>query len=192
MSKLAEIALEKLIAPLVLLLLTPAATALASKLKTGSWTAAFSAIPVWIYYVVGAAFIFWIVIVLLRRRARHVRHLNEPVVAPFSIPMFGYVQVGELTHHGVRWRMLALSPAPWDRFDPQAVSSGRITVQSPPRCPKCDTELEQHARFFGGYRWSCIRCGFHVKARQSFYLEEDRAKRLAESHWNEQFNRRKA
>jgi hypothetical protein len=150
MAKIFEITLEKLLAPLLVLLLTPAVTALASKLQTGSWSAWFAVIPRLVYYIVAAIFLLWVLIVLLRRRARHIRHMNDPVVRPIFIPQFGYVQVGELTHAGVRWRFLAPAPAPWDRFEPRSVAASSITVETPPRCPKCDTELEEQARFLGG------------------------------------------
>jgi len=33
-------------------------------------------------------------------------------------------------------------------------------VETPPRCPKCETELEETRSFWGGYIWKCVNCGF--------------------------------
>ena len=101
----------------------------------------------------------------------------------FSVPRWGYTVVGTLTYKKVVWRVQIPSPPPWEALTLSEARSARVDIDTPPRCPKCDTELEETETFFGSYRWTCLRCGFATKNEMSFYREAVRAEKLAQSWW---------
>jgi Zn ribbon nucleic-acid-binding protein len=93
--------------------------------------------------------------------------------------------VYELEHAGVLWTVRVPVPVRGGRtfFDPMSVSSSELNIAIPPKCPNCRTELEEKLRFFGGYKWECIRCGFEKRNKDKFGREEHRALKLAKSDW---------
>jgi ribosomal protein L37AE/L43A len=54
-----------------------------------------------------------------------------------------------------------------------------LDIDTPPRCPKCETEIEQTRSFWGGYVWKCVKCGFQKRNRESYYREGERAEKIA-------------
>ena len=59
------------------------------------------------------------------------------------------------------------------------IESENIEVEIPPRCPQCKTELEETKKFWGGYKWGCVNCGFTKKNSESWYIERDRVEKIA-------------
>ncbi|MBC8276423.1 MAG: hypothetical protein H8E40_15840 [Chloroflexi bacterium] len=174
---------EKLVIPLVVTVLTPMATALGSKIISGSWTEWIERVPIPIWIAFGTVMLLWIAGVLVYKRLKAVRESEIDYTSSGWIPPYGWTEVYELEHAGVLWTVLAPAPEPWEIFDPMSVSSSRLNIATPPKCPKCRTELEEKLRFFGGYKWECIRCGFKKRNKDDYYREERRALKLARSAW---------
>jgi ribosomal protein L37AE/L43A len=95
-----------------------------------------------------------------------------------SIPYGDWMDVGRLNYAGVIWIVRAPKP-PWHQLDAEPISVDDLELQTPPRCPKCETEIEQTQSFWGGYIWKCVRCGFKKRNSESYYREEERAKKIA-------------
>jgi Zn ribbon nucleic-acid-binding protein len=186
MSKVLDKLLEKLLIPLAITVLTPIATALGSKIVSGSWTEWIKKVPIPAWRVFGTAMLLWIAGVLVYKRLKAVRESEIGHTPSGLIPPYGWIEVDELEHAGVLWTVCAPAPEPWETFDPMSVSSSKLNIATPPKCPKCRTELEEKLRFFGGYKWECIRCGFEKRNKDNYYREERRALKLAKSDWEAQ------
>ena len=190
MSRMLDKLLEKLVIPLLLAVLTPVAVALGSKIVSGSWTEWIERVPIPAWIVFGTAMLLWIAGVLVRKRLKAIRE-SEIDYMPFGwVPRYGYLEVYELEHAGVSWTVRAPARSPYLRaFYPregsylESFSSSQLDIAIPPKCPKCGTELEEEPRFFGGYKWECIRCGFKKRNKDNFDREERRALKLAKSDW---------
>jgi Zn ribbon nucleic-acid-binding protein len=185
MSRMSDKLFEKLVIPLVVTVLTPIATALGSKIVSGSWTEWIEKVPIPAWIVFGTAMLLWIAGVLVRKRLKTIRE-SEIDYSPAWLPPYGWTEVYELEHAGVLWTVRAPAPEPWETFDPMSVSSSELNIATPPKCPKCRTELEEKLRFFGGYKWECIRCGFEKRNKDAYYRERRRALKLAKSDWESQ------
>jgi len=176
---------EKLLYPILALILTPPATAIGSWLKTGDWTKWFTDIPLWLWILLAIGFVFLAVLMLVRRRRKQIQ--DSEVVSPIVIvrnPAFGWMPVGELFFRNVKWQIIAPRPAPWNfSWEVRNVSPSDIEVYTPPKCPKCGTEIEEEKGFWGGYIWKCVRCDFKMKNHHSYYGEADRAEKIARRDW---------
>jgi len=186
MSRMLDKLFEELIIPLVLAVLTPVAIALGSKIVSGSWTEWIERVPIPAWRAFGTVMFLWIAGVLVYKRLKAVRKSEIDYLPSGLIPPYGWAEVDELEHAGVLWTVRAPAPEPWETFDPVSVSSSELNIATPPKCPKCRTELEERLRFFGGYKWECIRCGFKKRNKDDCYREERRALRLAKSDWESQ------
>ena len=186
MSRMLDKLFEKLFIPLVLAVLTPVAAVLGSRIASGSWTEWIERVPIPARIAFGIVMLLWIAVVLVRKRLKAVRESEIGHTTSVVIPPYGWTEVGELEHAGVLWTVLAPAPEPWETFDPMSVSSSRLNIATPPKCPKCRTELEEKPRFSGGYKWECIRCGFKKRNKNDYYREERRALKLAKSDWESQ------
>jgi Zn ribbon nucleic-acid-binding protein len=148
-----------------------------------SWTEWIGKIPIPVRIIFGAVMLLWIAVVLVRKRLKTIRE-SEIDYTPYGWnPLDGWNEVGELEHAGVLWTVRASPPDPWETFDPMSVSTSKLSIATPPKCPKCRTELEEKLRFFGGYKWECIRCGFKKRNKDDYYRESQRALKLAKSDW---------
>jgi len=186
MSRMLDKLFEKLFIPLVLAILTPVAAVLGSWIVSGSWTEWIERAPIPAWIAFGTVMLLWIAVILVRKRRKAVRE-SEIDYTPYGwIPPYGWTEVGELEHAGVLWTVRAPAPEPWKTFDPTSVSSSELSIATLPKCPKCRTELEEKLRFFGGYRWECICCGFKKRNKDDYDREERRALRLAKSEWESQ------
>ena len=96
--------------------------------------------------------------------------------------------VYEMAFEGVPWRFQVPRSAPWNDFDPAAVAVQNISVDVPPRCPRCRTELEQHPRFRGGYLWKCVACGLSMTRKVDFWVESQRALKVARRNWERTYH----
>jgi hypothetical protein len=188
MTKVRDGLLDKVIWPLLLLAFTPAATLIGSRIQSGEWLTWLTAIPSWAYTAFFAMIGLWFVggIVIRRFKALKQRNLPSLPMAFTVVPRWGYTIVGTLNYKGVIWRVRIPSPAPWKSFSMREARSSRVDIETPPHCPKCDTELEETETFFGGHRWTCLRCGFSIKNEISFYREAIRAEKLAQSWWEKE------
>jgi ribosomal protein S27AE len=175
---------EKVLWPLVVLALTPSATLLGSKLQSGDWLSWMKKLPSWAYWAFFVVVLGFLLLGAIVRRRAHLRRKNLPFLLPIVVsPRWGYTIVGTLGYKGVVWRTRIPSLAPWEELTLARAQASRVDIETPPRCPKCDTELEEHETFFGNYRWLCLRCGFSAKNEMSYYHEAVRAETIGQSEW---------
>lgn len=186
--KIIQFLLDKIIAPLLVALLTPIIIGIASKINTGDWMEWFGLIPNTLWIVFGLVIFLWVIVIAIRNRVKRLQKLDaDPGVFVISTPVFGWITIGKLNYAGVVWRIRTPAPDPWKSFNPSRISPSSIEVETPPRCPKCETELEQSHSFWGGYIWRCIRCDFQQKRnRDSYYKEGERAEKIAGREWEKQ------
>ncbi len=160
---------EKLFAPLLLVALTPVAAALGAKILTGNWTLWFREHSIWTTSGV--------VCVLLAATVLYIRR-KPAAPAGYSILLgmgggSNWRKIGEIEHAGVVWVVEA--PDVWHKYE----LPDRLDVALPPRCPTCKTELEENKRWSGSHVWTCIRCGFKKNNKDSYYSEQERARKVA-------------
>jgi ribosomal protein L37AE/L43A len=185
--KIAQFLLDKIVAPLLVVLLTPIIIGIGSKIKTGDWIEWFGLIPNTLWIVFGLFILLWIIVIAIRRRVKQLQELDAgPGIFVISTPAFGWITIGKLNYAGVVWRVRAPAPDPWEPFNPSKISPSSIEVETPPRCPKCETEIEQSHSFWGGYIWRCVSCGFQKRNRDSYYKESERAEKIARREWEKQ------
>ena len=183
--KIIQFLLNNIVAPLVVLLMAPIIIGIASKINTGNWMEWFGLVPnaFWIFF--GAVIFLWFIIINIRNRVKQLQNLDTgPGFVVISNPDFGWINIGNLDYAGVVWRIRA--PAPRDSFKNVEISMTSIEVEIPPRCPKCETELEQLHSFWGGYIWRCVGCGFQKRKQDSYYQEQERAEKIARRYWEKQ------
>ena len=186
-SKIRETFLNKVVWPFLVLALTPTVTLIGSKVQSGDWLTWLKAIPSWIYTAFFGTIAFWVIIGFIVRRVHHLRQRNLPSIPSiFTIPRWGYVTVGTLTYKDVTWRVQVTAPPPWEVLSLSTAREKNVSIETPPRCPKCDTELEEAETFFGNYRWTCVRCDYSTKNNMSYYHESVRAEKLAQSWWEKE------
>lgn len=105
---------------------------------------------------------------------KHLRELDKPSAGFYSIPLHGWTIIGKLPYKNVIWDILI--PA---ELQPSQSSASDIEIGTPPRCPKCQTEIEEKRSFWKGFIWICVRCGFRKRNKDSYYSEADRAEKIA-------------
>jgi ribosomal protein L37AE/L43A len=159
-------------------------------MNTGSWTIWFARIPrAW--WIIAGLFIFvWLLTIAIRKRVKRFRSLDAgPGISVSRTPLFGWIPIGTLKYAEVLWKIRAPAPepmAPWTRLNRSEISPSCIEVEIPPRCPKCETELEQSHSFWGGCIWKCVQCGFQKRNKDSYYKEEERVEKIARRNWEKQ------
>ncbi len=161
-------AFDKLIAPLLLVALTPAAATLGAKILTDDWTLWFREHPIWT--------MFGVLCLLLVAAVLYVRH--QPATSTGYSILLGmgggsWRKIGEIEHAGVVWVVEA------PHFRNKHEIPDQLDVALPPRCPTCRTELEENKRWSGSHVWTCIRCGFKKNNKDSYYSEQERARKIA-------------
>lgn len=152
----------KLIYFILATILTPFLTTIGSFLTKGDYF-------YWVYNsplreIVLALSILLPVLVLVFIR---LKTLNQKNVGMFTIPIWGFEDIGIIQYENVKW--IVMSPRegpPPCRVD---TSPQRIQIRTPPRCLKCGTEIEQSHSFWGGYIWKCVGCGFKKRSQDSYY-----------------------
>jgi len=176
--KVVNFLLDKIIAPILLALLIPVVTGIGSKASTGNWFEWFASVPNQVWITLAAIFAIWILAIAIRYRIKQLRKESHSPISIISVPYGGWRNIGKLKYADVIWIVRAPAP-PWHELDPEPISAYDLDLQTPPRCPKCETEIEQTQSFWGGYIWKCVKCGFHKRNRESYYREEERAKKIA-------------
>jgi len=176
--KAVNLLLDKIVVPILLAFLIPVVTSIGSKISTGNWSEWFATIPsqVWITLVI--IFALWILVIAIRYRTRHLRKESQSTISIISVPYGGWRNIGKLKYADVIWIVRAPAP-PWYELSPEPITPHDLDIDTPPRCSKCETEIEQSQSFWGGYVWKCVKCGFQKRNRESYYKEEERAKKIA-------------
>ena len=172
--------LENLILPLLVLILAPSFSAIGSQLATGNWITWIESVPVYVWIIFVILIIIWIVVVLIYKRFKKIR--ERPGLGFGGGNYLGRIEnIGHVENADVKWKLYANKS---NRFDTiETVPIDNIEAELTPRCPNdnCNTELEQQRSFWGGYVWSCPRCDFKKRNKDSFGIESDRASRIARS-----------
>jgi len=187
--KIIQFLLDRIVVPLVVGLLTPIIIGIASKINTGDWTKLFGLIPKTLWIIFGVVIFLWVIIIAIHNRVKQLQELDVGPRVDYvtSTPLFGWVTIGKLNYAGVVWRVRAPAlPVPWESFNSSRISPSSIEIEIPPRCPKCETELEESHSFWRRYIWKCVRCGFQKRNRDSYYREEDRVEKIARREWEKQ------
>ena len=116
--KTIELLFKNLTIPLLLLILTPIATAIGSKTITGNWRNWFEKIPTWGYIVFVILMGTLFVIVLVKKRLKQISEENESapplIVRP---PILGYRVIGNLPYKGGKWSILYPNLPHWNIYD---------------------------------------------------------------------------
>lgn len=185
--KIIQFFLDKIVAPMLVVLLTPIIIGIASKINTGDWMVWFGIIPKTAWIVFGLVIFLWIIIIAIRSRVKQSQKLDADYgVIGISTPAFGWIPIGKINYAGVVWHVRVPASSPWESFNPSRVPPSSIEIEIPPRCLKCETELEQSHSFWGGYIWRCVGCGFQKRKRDSYYQEGERAEKIARREWEKQ------
>lgn len=144
--------LESTVAQLILLLLGPLAAAVGLRLATGNWEW-LKTVPAWVWILLALSILgtAW---VRGRLKALKEKPLGFSVI---SAPAYGWTKIGTLSYKGVKWHVRVPTPGP---LFCQPPSSSDVDIQTPPRCPKCETELEESCHMLWGFTWRCVGCGF--------------------------------
>lgn len=184
--KIVEFLLDRIVFWIVTLL-TPIIISVLSKVTTGNWMKWFSILPKIFWIIFGVFILFWLVIIVIYKRFKKIREYFLPGESMVRFPEFYKVinLIKKLDYAGVKW-VIIVPERMYDKLSNDSlreISSAWIEVDTPPRCPNCEAELEQSLGFFGGYVWKCIVCGFKKRNRNSYYIEVERAKRIAKLLW---------
>lgn len=172
----------KIAVPLLVALLTPVCISIGSKIRTDDWWEWFAGIPNQVWIPIGSAIFLWIIIIAIRYRLRQMHKDDSPLVSVFTVPPWGWKDVAKLTYAGVIWVVQAPKPSGLE-LDPPKITASDLELETPPRCPKCETEIEQSPGFLGGYVWRCAMCGFRKRNKDSYYRESERAIKIAKRKW---------
>ena len=151
-----------------------------SKITTGSWVKIFEDISIYAWVVFIILIFLWIIAIFVLRRWRMLQE-SEGLLGPLiiSTPIYGYFKISELPYAGILWDIIAPSPPPWKQLDNMDISVSDIEIKTPPKCPKCKTEIEEYRSFWGGHIWKCVRCKFKKRNKDSIYRESERAEKIA-------------
>ncbi|MEK6717719.1 MAG: hypothetical protein AABZ16_09535 [candidate division NC10 bacterium] len=150
MEKRTELFVNSYLYPVLVPLTVALGTMLLSKFATGDWLKYVHSIPKYAWVVMLAALGLWVAIVAVSRRFGRLREENArrgPLC--FSVPPFGYQEITEFPFKGVLWPVEVPAPPPWQLTGGNPCDPSEIEVGTPPRCPKCKTELEEQKTFLG-------------------------------------------
>jgi len=190
MKKGTELFIGSFIYPLLVAGVMAVFTLMWSKLATGDWLNYLFVVPQYVWLISGGVLLFWLILVAIYKRVRKIRADNirlGPVM--FTVPAFGYEEIGEQTYKGVLWTIRVPAQSPWSLTRREIPSPSDIDIGTPPRCPQCKTELEERKTFWGRYLWTCPRCDFSKKNSDSFYTECDRVEKIARRDFREYLRR---
>jgi ribosomal protein L37AE/L43A len=178
--------LEKLLIPLMIS--TPVVTVLISKIKTGNSLEYLQSVSKEQWMIIGGVALLLFTVRWIFMKVIAVRKLNDSSLpfAMISSPPYGWKEIGEIEYKGVVWKIkLAVRS-----IRSENIRLSDIEVGTPPRCPKCKTEIEQKHVLFGRYLWYCINCSFKKRSGESYYIEADRAEKIARRKVEEEFEKR--
>jgi len=174
--------LGRIFISIILNILNPIITVIVSKLKTGSWFSLFNS-PYFI--TTSSLLVSWFIISLVYRRAVVIKERNTgSFFASFASPTYGWEKIAQLEYRGVKW--IIEEPIYSIRTYKRDIHIDSIEAQTPARCPKCETELEEKVNFFGRYVWTCILCHFKKSNKENMYKEAERATRIAKRQLEQQ------
>jgi len=169
-----RIILRNLATPILVLFLTPLITGAGSVFATGNWWKWFGLVPIELWIILAVVAVFWMIVI---QRLKRVQQGSRSLISFITIPYDGWKTVSQASYAGVLWNVRVPCPSKWD-LDPRPVAPHDLDIATPPRCPNCQTELEETQSFWGGYVWRCAACGFKKRNRDSYYREAERVEKI--------------
>ncbi|WJN45333.1 hypothetical protein QUH71_02290 [Priestia aryabhattai] len=167
--------LEKVLTTIILNVLTPTLTLIASKISTGNWFSSFKS-PFFI--IISILLMTWLISALVYRRVTLIKAKNNDSLATFiTTPLHGWRKIAEVDYCHVKW----IVEEPIHKIG-QQTDVNSIEVDSVARCPNCHAELEEKMNFFGRYLWICVVCNFKKSNKESMSKEAMRATRIAKNY----------
>ena len=88
-----------------------------------------------------------------------------------------YITIANIYHLDVIWEIGIPFPG--------CSNKSQLHAKLPPRCPKCQTELEQEKSKVGGHTWKCVRCNFKKRNKKKYEVEREGAEKIARREWEE-------
>lgn len=132
-----------------------------------NWLTLIYSIPPLIWQILTLIFVVWIITISIRR---HMSYYS----LPFGfIPMGGWEDIGTYQYDGVIWRLRIPMERPFGNKEPH------INIDPHPRCPKCETKLENIDKYYW-YSWKCVRCNFKKRTWNTFRKDAERVEKLVE------------
>ena len=158
---------DRIITDVILYIITPSAIVVGSGILSLIQTGTFIKylVEYWYLIVIVIIVVMLIAYILFRRKSD-----DFPIGMAFSINQDYWEPVIRIEHAGLLWDIYKEKNIFLDSFNQNRTISPNTAVNTPPRCPKCKTEINEDVGFFGGSRFSCPNCGFHVLNKKSLYL----------------------
>jgi hypothetical protein len=126
-------------------------------------------------------------VVVLRVRVLNRPGPALPVVLVNSVPLSGPGPsaryrtqfMGAVWH----WRVPVIDPGHDPIEDPRNHDFRRLEMDGDcPRCPRCESELDEQRSFWGGYDWRCLVCLHRLRRQPSFAAAEAQAEKHARGY----------
>jgi len=114
--------------------------------------------------------VFWLLWAIIDRYAASRRRRTRDS-GPYAVPSrtASRRHMLRMRHEDVDWRIVSL--VSWmDEALPPEHRHPTLHVETPPRCPKCGTELNQSQAFLGSWHWVCPAGDFSTRSSRSFAL----------------------
>lgn len=173
-------ALSKVVAPIVVLIIGPGIVSLISKIETDNWTALFFKIPIPIKILFIAVTIGWITLIFIKKRMAKLKRKNTSSVSFFFVPAHGYVSVAKADLFGLTWIVKAPAASRYSEEETSLdnVNPELIKINIPPRCPNCEVELSEKLTLWGKYLIECVGCSFKKRNSECFRDTADKVTKM--------------
>ena len=170
-----ELIQQNVLVPLLSTVTTVLATFLISWVLTGSLTSLFKEIPLYVYAIF---LLLMVILVTIKKQCNKIKlYDSRDGTVEIGVPVYGWkTWLDRYPYKHVSWRVQLPSVPPWgSSYYDHSIED--IHVSIPPKCPICETELEQVVHFCAIYYWKCIHCGFKYRSKDHWYLVAERVKR---------------
>lgn len=163
--------------PLIIILIL----SIFSQIVSDNWAEWFSNIPDYFWIIITLIIIGWIIYSAVQKRLNAMENEGGRFGGLFipSAPIFGWVIIGKEKYADVLWNVRLPSSAVEGHIDSSDSSPENIDIALPPRCPKCETEIEESPKFLGGFLWRCVACDFQTGNKDSYTIESNRVRKIA-------------
>jgi ribosomal protein L37AE/L43A len=136
-----------------------------SKIKTGGWFTYFKIYKVEFIVVVGLILLIWFALLVVYKLSKQIAERNHYSGMHVQTPEYGWKYLQNENYKKVIWRPRI--PLFWGPdIQPQEITKinfDELEIEVPPRCPKCETELDETKTIWGWFRWKCPECGFTTR-----------------------------
>ena len=147
-------------------------TAIISKIKFGDFIELFKLIPAYVWIIFLILIIFWLLVINRNRRSQHANKPKSHPAVYVGASSSETPYMFTLIHFDIKWKIHG-----WILRD--GILPENIEAITPPRCPKCQTEIDEKALLLGGYSWNCPNCSFKKWSRSSFNVLRNSVSKVA-------------